>query len=173
MRRSSETGLFQSKMMGNHIVGTKLVHFSGPEVERLVHDGGHRLQGVVSPCAAEPNRAIFNPPVSLPRLVDMDWRVDIKTSSDSIVRMAVPTCLLQLKVMAVAVKDPNNKVQHLTYQGKPVQTSGACLVPGGPLDFLRDDTWNATEHGNSVSDESSLAQKFCVHEDVRSHHVCS
>ncbi|XP_060620691.2 COMM domain-containing protein 9 [Anolis sagrei] len=36
--------------------------------------------------------------ISLPRLVDMDWRVDIKTSSDSISRMAVPTCLLQLKI---------------------------------------------------------------------------
>ncbi|NXY87471.1 COMD9 protein, partial [Alcedo cyanopectus] len=36
--------------------------------------------------------------VSLPRLVNMDWRVDIKTSSDSISRMAVPTCLLQLKI---------------------------------------------------------------------------
>lgn len=36
--------------------------------------------------------------VSLPRLVDLDWRVDIKTSSDSISRMAVPTCLLQMKV---------------------------------------------------------------------------
>ncbi|NWH57414.1 COMD9 protein, partial [Geococcyx californianus] len=36
--------------------------------------------------------------ISLPQLVDMDWRVDIKTSSDSISRMAVPTCLLQLKI---------------------------------------------------------------------------
>lgn len=36
--------------------------------------------------------------VSLPRLVDLDWRVDIKTSSDSISRMAVPTCLLRMKV---------------------------------------------------------------------------
>ncbi|XP_053922914.1 COMM domain-containing protein 9 isoform X4 [Cuculus canorus] len=36
--------------------------------------------------------------ISLPRLVDMDWRVDIKTSSDSISGMAVPTCLLQLKI---------------------------------------------------------------------------
>ncbi|XP_007055301.2 COMM domain-containing protein 9 isoform X3 [Chelonia mydas] len=36
--------------------------------------------------------------ISLPHLVDMDWRVDIKTSSDSIGRMAVPTCLLQLKI---------------------------------------------------------------------------
>ncbi|KAM6308257.1 COMM domain-containing protein 9 [Aegotheles albertisi] len=36
--------------------------------------------------------------ISLPRLLDVDWRVDIKTSSDSISRMAVPTCLLQLKI---------------------------------------------------------------------------
>ncbi|XP_029064766.1 COMM domain-containing protein 9 isoform X1 [Monodon monoceros] len=36
--------------------------------------------------------------ISLPRLVDLDWRVDIKTSSDSISRVAIPTCLLQMKV---------------------------------------------------------------------------
>ncbi|XP_071601124.1 COMM domain-containing protein 9 [Heliangelus exortis] len=36
--------------------------------------------------------------ISLPRLVDMDWRVDIKTSSDSIGKIAVPTCLLQLQI---------------------------------------------------------------------------
>ncbi|XP_037696045.1 COMM domain-containing protein 9 isoform X3 [Choloepus didactylus] len=36
--------------------------------------------------------------ISLPRLVDLDWRVDIKTSSDSISRIAVPTCLLQMKI---------------------------------------------------------------------------
>lgn len=41
--------------------------------------------------------------VSLPHLVDMDWRVDIKTSSDTISRMAVPTCLLQLKVLLFCV----------------------------------------------------------------------
>ncbi|XP_061466780.1 COMM domain-containing protein 9 [Rhineura floridana] len=41
--------------------------------------------------------------ISLPRLVDMDWRVDIKTSSDNISRMAVPTCLLQLKIQEDAV----------------------------------------------------------------------
>ncbi|KAK3103418.1 hypothetical protein FSP39_019060 [Pinctada imbricata] len=35
---------------------------------------------------------------SLPRMVDFDWRVDIKTSSDTITRMAVPTCILQMKV---------------------------------------------------------------------------
>ncbi|XP_004607964.2 COMM domain-containing protein 9 [Sorex araneus] len=39
-----------------------------------------------------------NNQISLPRLVDLDWRVDVKTASDSISRMAVPTCLLQMKI---------------------------------------------------------------------------
>ena len=37
-------------------------------------------------------------PVSLPRLVNFDWRVDVKTSSDSATRMAQPTCIVQMKV---------------------------------------------------------------------------
>ena len=37
-------------------------------------------------------------PVSLPHLVDFDWRVDVKTSSDSAARMAQPTCIVQMKV---------------------------------------------------------------------------
>lgn len=40
----------------------------------------------------------------------MDWRVDIKTSSDSISRMAVPTCLLQLKIQEDAALCGNNPV---------------------------------------------------------------
>ncbi|XP_064169117.1 COMM domain-containing protein 9 [Anguilla rostrata] len=36
--------------------------------------------------------------ISLPQLVDMDWRVDMKTASDSVSRMAVPTCLVHMKV---------------------------------------------------------------------------
>ncbi|KAL4225753.1 COMM domain-containing protein 9 [Mactra antiquata] len=39
-----------------------------------------------------------NNQVSLPRMVDFDWRVDIKTSSDAIARMSVPTCILQMTV---------------------------------------------------------------------------
>eukprot|EP00069_Balaena_mysticetus_P019416 bmy_12115T0 len=58
-----------------------------PAVEEgLSHAGGVRT---------EPSCAHT---VSLPRLVDLDWRVDIRTSSDSISRMAVPTCLLQMKI---------------------------------------------------------------------------
>uniref|UniRef100_A0A8B9IAC6 COMM domain containing 9 n=1 Tax=Anser brachyrhynchus TaxID=132585 RepID=A0A8B9IAC6_9AVES len=48
--------------------------------------------------------------ISLPRLVDMDWRVDIKTSSDTINRMAVPTCLLQLKIQEDAALCGNSPV---------------------------------------------------------------
>jgi len=43
--------------------------------------------------------------VSLPRLIDFDWRVDVKTSSDSVMRMAVPTCLVQMKVSDVIATD--------------------------------------------------------------------
>ena len=43
------------------------------------------------------NHAISNQ-VSLPRLTDFDWRVDVKTASDAISRMSVPTCILQMQV---------------------------------------------------------------------------
>ncbi|XP_070561888.1 COMM domain-containing protein 9-like [Ptychodera flava] len=43
------------------------------------------------------NRSV-NGQISLPRLVDFDWRVDLKTSTDTISRMSMPTCVLQLKV---------------------------------------------------------------------------
>ncbi|XP_034444162.1 COMM domain-containing protein 9 isoform X2 [Hippoglossus hippoglossus] len=36
--------------------------------------------------------------VSLPQLKDLDWRVHMVTGSDSLSRMSVPTCLVQLKV---------------------------------------------------------------------------
>ena len=36
---------------------------------------------------------------SMPKLQEFDWRVDVKTSSDTIARMSAPTCLLQLKVL--------------------------------------------------------------------------
>ncbi|GAB1598809.1 COMM domain-containing protein 9-like isoform X1 [Argonauta hians] len=39
--------------------------------------------------------------VSLPHLVDFDWRVDLKASSNTISRMSVPTCLVQFEVQQV------------------------------------------------------------------------
>ena len=43
-------------------------------------------------------QTMFMVSVSLPRLVEFDWRVDVKSASDTVPRMSVPTCLLQLKV---------------------------------------------------------------------------
>ncbi|XP_065835116.1 COMM domain-containing protein 9-like [Oscarella lobularis] len=40
--------------------------------------------------------------VSLPQLQDFDWRVDIKSSADSMARMSVPTCIVQMKVQKQA-----------------------------------------------------------------------
>ncbi|TNN00662.1 hypothetical protein fugu_011908 [Takifugu bimaculatus] len=36
--------------------------------------------------------------VSLPKLKEMDWRVDMVTGSDSVSRLSVPTCLVQFKM---------------------------------------------------------------------------
>ena len=36
--------------------------------------------------------------VSLPKLANFDWRVDVKTASDTVTRMSVPTCILNLQV---------------------------------------------------------------------------
>ncbi len=36
--------------------------------------------------------------ISWPRMVDMDWRVDVMSSSQEVSRMSVPTVILDLKV---------------------------------------------------------------------------
>ncbi|XP_026166653.1 COMM domain-containing protein 9 [Mastacembelus armatus] len=36
--------------------------------------------------------------ITLPQLKELSWRVDLVTSSDSVSRMSVPTCLVQFKV---------------------------------------------------------------------------
>ena len=44
---------------------------------------------------------LYFDPASLPKLQEFDWRIDVKTSSDTISRMSAPTCLLQLKVIVL------------------------------------------------------------------------
>ena len=39
--------------------------------------------------------------VAMPRLVDVDWRVDVKTSAEALTRMSVPTLLVDMKVGAL------------------------------------------------------------------------
>ena len=38
--------------------------------------------------------------VSLPRLLDVDWRVDVKTASGHMSNLSIPTALVDLKVQA-------------------------------------------------------------------------
>lgn len=40
--------------------------------------------------------------MSLPALKEFDWRIDIKTSSDKVSRMSIPTALVQMKIEDVA-----------------------------------------------------------------------
>ncbi|KAG7473844.1 hypothetical protein MATL_G00100110 [Megalops atlanticus] len=54
--------------------------------------------------------------VSLPQLVEMDWRVDIKTASDSMSRMAVPTCLVNMKVQDPLALGDGDSVSSVTVE---------------------------------------------------------
>lgn len=57
--------------------------------------------------------------VSLPRLVDVDWRVDVKTSAEAVSRMAVPTLLVD---MQVRIKQPHSTRSNSDYSHKYVHS---------------------------------------------------
>ena len=63
-RSPSETGLLQGKNYVKPRSSTKTVYFPGREVEKHIHGGSHRFQGLVSSCAAGPDRPIFLIPQS-------------------------------------------------------------------------------------------------------------
>ncbi|XP_067849749.1 COMM domain-containing protein 9 [Heptranchias perlo] len=86
---------------------TRLVVFQGltsaEEILPLFPDNFHQnlknlLTKIILENVATWRNEALTSQISLPHLIDMDWRVDIKTSSDNINRMAVPTCLLQMKI---------------------------------------------------------------------------
>ncbi|XP_077178310.1 COMM domain-containing protein 9 isoform X1 [Paroedura picta] len=79
--------------------------------------------------------------ISLPRLIDMDWRVDIKTSSDSVSRMAVPTCLLQLK--------PQEEVEYAAQGGGELRCTGSLQAAAGHI------------QGVGVDDPFQLCDSLC------------
>ncbi|KXJ18130.1 COMM domain-containing protein 9 [Exaiptasia diaphana] len=73
------------------------------EISKVFPDGFHKnLRDLLSRIIAEKiqswRSSSINDQVSLPHLLDFDWRVDVKTSSDAITRMSIPTCIMQLKV---------------------------------------------------------------------------
>ena len=55
--------------------------------------------------------------VSIPKLAGVDWRIDVKTASDSLTRMAVPTCLVELEVQGVPARSGELAgVKHLAFE---------------------------------------------------------
>ncbi|XP_065904518.1 COMM domain-containing protein 9-like [Dysidea avara] len=79
--------------------------------------------------------------VSLPRLIDFDWRVDVKTSSDSVMRMAVPTCLVQMKV-----QDQATSTNHM-----PGSTSVNVELTKQTLDTMLDGLGKIRDQLSSVA----------------------
>eukprot|EP00794_Sanderia_malayensis_P018022 gene18022-19826_t len=77
--------------------------FSDPsEVHSVFPDDFHKsLRELLSKLIAEKmptwKSDTISKQVSLPRLVDFDWRIDVKTGSSG--RLSLPSCLLQLKLL--------------------------------------------------------------------------
>eukprot|EP00049_Salpingoeca_infusionum_P022923 m.9570 g.9570 ORF g.9570 m.9570 type:complete len:193 (-) comp5467_c0_seq1:370-948(-) len=63
------------------------------------------VAGVVGANIATWNEQAIVDQTSLPKLVDFDWRVDVKVSSDDVARMSMPTTIVNMKV-----NDPPTKV---------------------------------------------------------------
>ncbi|XP_076588617.1 COMM domain-containing protein 9 [Chaetodon auriga] len=88
-------------LLSHHVL---FYNLSSPEqILRLFPDSFHSsLKNLITKILLENSptwrtEAVSNQ-ISLPQLKDLDWRVDVVTASDSISRMSVPTCLLQLKM---------------------------------------------------------------------------
>jgi hypothetical protein len=56
------------------------------------------LAKIMAAHAAEWRESALATLVSPPKLVDFDWRVDTKTSSNHLSRMAVPTVFVEMRV---------------------------------------------------------------------------
>jgi len=55
--------------------------------------------------------------VSLPRLQNIDWRIDIKNSSDHLARMSVPSVIVQLQVEETPTKvDQQLGVRNINFE---------------------------------------------------------
>lgn len=87
--------------LAHHVVFHSL---SGPEqISRLFPASFHgSLKNLLTKILLELSPTwrseVIQEQISLPQLTAFDWRVDMVTSSDSVSRMAVPSCLLQLQL---------------------------------------------------------------------------
>jgi len=55
--------------------------------------------------------------ISLPRLMNLDWRIDVKTSSDTFARMSVPSVIVDLEIQeAPKQRDSMGGVNHVSFE---------------------------------------------------------
>lgn len=72
---------------------------------------------VVAASISEWKEDTLNSMVSLPKLVDLNWRLDIKSASHTISRMTAPTVLVQMQVQQPAAQVGQlNSMQYVTFE---------------------------------------------------------
>jgi hypothetical protein len=81
------------------------------------------LSDIISKKIAQWRTSTIENQTSMPKLQEFDWRVDVKTSSDTIARMSAPTCLLQLKVQ----QSPSNTQDMVPAENVTVELSKETL----------------------------------------------
>ena len=69
-----------------------------------------------------------NHQVSLPRLKEFDWRIDVKSASDAVTRLQVPTCLLELKVSQPELSSESGTVHNLEMTRENLDTMLLGLI---------------------------------------------
>jgi hypothetical protein len=94
-----------------HTISASLLTFTGAgdgtiTSEQLFPSGFHEQLGallckIISTHRVEWRQSAIVRQPSLPRLLDVDWRVDVKTASDTASQMSVPTVLLRMTLAGV------------------------------------------------------------------------
>ena len=56
------------------------------------------IVGVIASNLAKWRQQTSNSQLSLPKLKEFDWRIDIKSASDTMARLSMPTAIVQMKV---------------------------------------------------------------------------
>lgn len=98
--------------------------------------------------------------VSLPRLVDFDWKVNIKSSSDSVSRMAAPTCLVQMNVRPRPYTyTPPDKRYWRQVQSNPESTKEMANVRSINVEFNKETLETMLDGLGKIRDQLSSVAK--------------
>ncbi|ESO91559.1 hypothetical protein LOTGIDRAFT_163283 [Lottia gigantea] len=99
--------------------------------------------------------------VSLPNLVDFDWRVDVKTASDSIARMSVPTCILNMQVQESRSKsDSMSDINGIQVQESRSKSDSMSDINGIQVELSKETLETMLDGLSKIRDQlNSVAQR--------------